>query len=405
MLSTKPLPGPFGVEIEGIDLSKLMSDELQRELMDLFHEHQVLVVRDQSLEFEEFDRLTKCFGRQDAHFLDHLRMRGHPAILMLSNIFEEDHPIGVFEGAAFWHTDVAYRDPPNSATIVYALECPEGGCPTGFADAFGAYDALPQPMQERIDDMMVLHHYGNRDDMDEDSRNSAERLTPEQKQNVRNVFHPLVKRHPITGRKALYGVAGSSFGIVGMPDDEAVALLDEYSAGAGLAFNRGIYALAHDTWSGDVSLRGDLVTNDELEWTGQFRFVRYDGNLPVRDPGATRVPLDPNARNARSRIVSSIGARFEPSAAWSHELKGTLYWESFLFSDRFDDVILAEGDPFVFDASFDFDTSLRRPGLEYAGTYRHDADEARGLTLSYGARVEREELGSAGMTGLDHYEP
>ncbi|MCH7565469.1 MAG: TonB-dependent receptor, partial [Gemmatimonadetes bacterium] len=147
----------------------------------------------------------------------------------------------------------------------------------------------------------------------------------------------------------------------------------QYSTGAGLAFNRGIYALAHDTWSGDVSLRGDLVTNDELEWTGQFRFVRYEGNLPVRDPGATRVPLDPNARNARSRIVSSVGARFEPSAAWSHELKGTLYWESFLFSDRFDDVMLADGDPFVFDASFDFDTSLRRPGLEYAATYRHDA--------------------------------
>ena len=227
MLSTKPLPGPFGVEIEGIDLSKLMSDELQRELMDLFHEHQVVVVRDQSLEFEEFDRLTKCFGRQDPHFLDHLRMRGHPAILMLSNVFEEDRPIGVFEGAAFWHTDVAYRDPANSATIVYAIECPEGGCPTGFADAFGAYDALPQSTKARSDDMMALHHYGNRDDMDEDSRTSAERLTPEQKRNVRNVFHPLVKRHPITGRKALYGVAGSSFGIVGLPDDEAVALLNE----------------------------------------------------------------------------------------------------------------------------------------------------------------------------------
>jgi taurine dioxygenase len=159
-------------------------------------------------------------------------MRGHPAILMLSNVFENGKPIGVYEGAAFWHTDVAYRDPPNSATIAYGLERPRGGCPTHFADMFSAYDALPASMKERIDGMVVLHHYGNRADMDESSRTSAERLTPEQKKRIANVFHPLVQRHPITGRKSLYGVAGSSFGIVGMPDDKAVALLDELKAHA-----------------------------------------------------------------------------------------------------------------------------------------------------------------------------
>ncbi len=227
MLSVQRLPGAFGVEITGLDLSKPMDDKTQREFFDVFHASQVIVLRGQSLEFEQFDRLTQCFGRQDPHFLDHLRMRGHPAILMLSNIFEDGKPIGVFEGAAFWHTDVAYRDPPNSATIVYAIECPRGGCPTNFADTFSAYDALSDAMKKRIDDMVVLHHYGNRADMDENSRTSAERLTPEQKMQVKNVFHPLVKRHPVTGRKSLYGVAGSSFGIVGMPDDEAVDLLDE----------------------------------------------------------------------------------------------------------------------------------------------------------------------------------
>ena len=227
MLDVKPLPGPFGVEVSGVDLSQPMDDHAQREFLDIFHQHQVIVVRNQKLEFEQFDRLTKGFGRQDPHFLDHLRLRGHPAILMLTNTFEDGKPVGVFEGAAFWHTDVAYRDPPNSSTIVYAIECPKGGCPTYFADTFGAYDALSDSMKKRIDDMAVLHHYGNRADMDENSRTSAERLTSEQKKNVKNVFHPLVQRHHATGRKSLYGVAGSSFGIVGMPDDEAVDLLDE----------------------------------------------------------------------------------------------------------------------------------------------------------------------------------
>ncbi len=230
MLAIKRLPGVFGVEISGVDLSKPLDDETERAFLDAFHNYQMIVVKNQSLEFEEFDRLTKCFGRQDPHFLDHLRMRGHPAILMLSNVFENGKPIGVFEGAAFWHTDVAYRNPPNTATIVYALECPRGGCPTQFADTFAAYDALSSSMRKRIDELVALHHYGNRADMDENSRTSAERLTPEQKKRIENVFHPLVQRHPITGRKSLYGVAGSSFGIVGMPDDEALALLDELKA-------------------------------------------------------------------------------------------------------------------------------------------------------------------------------
>jgi len=225
-ISVKPLPGAFGVEVEGVDLSRPLDGATERVIMDAFHGGQIMVIRGQDLAFEEFDRFTRRFGDQDAHFLDHLRLRGHPAILMLSNIFEEGRPLGVFEGAAFWHTDVAYRDPPNSATIVYALECPAGGCPTHFANMYAAYDDLPQSTKDRIDGMRVIHHYGNRDDMDEDSPYSAERLTAEQKKKVRNVVMPLVRRHHVSGRNALYGVAGSSFHIEGLPDGEAVDLLD-----------------------------------------------------------------------------------------------------------------------------------------------------------------------------------
>ncbi len=227
MLSVQPLPGPFGAEISGIDLSQPLEDETMREILEVFHRHQIIVMRDQKLAFEDFDAFTKNFGDQRPHFLDHLRMRGHPAILMLSNVFEGERPTGVYEGAAFWHTDVAYEDPPNSSTIVYALETPDGGCPTEFADCFTAYDDLSQKTKDVIDGMTAVHHYGNRWDMDEDSPTSAERLTPEQKARVANVHMPVVRRHHVTGRKALYGVAGSSFGIVGMPDDEAIDLLDE----------------------------------------------------------------------------------------------------------------------------------------------------------------------------------
>jgi taurine dioxygenase len=177
-------------------------------------------------------------------------MDGHPSILMLSNIYDDGRQLGVYEGACFWHTDVAYETPPNSATIVYSIKTPrDGGAPTYIADMFGAYDSLSESMKRRIDALVVLHHYGNREDTVEGSPTAAERLTAEQKRRVRNTFHPLVMRHPITGRRSLYGVAGSSFGIVGMPDDEAIALLDELKEHA----TRPEFTTAYDYEPGDIA--------------------------------------------------------------------------------------------------------------------------------------------------------
>lgn len=249
MVSYKPLPGPFGVEITDIDLTSASVDDL-RQVVSIFHREQFVVIRGQTLDLPQFDSFTQQFGSQRPHFLDHLRMQGHPSILMLSNVFENGRQIGIYEGACFWHTDVAYEDPPNSATIVYAIRVPKTrGAPTYIADMFSAYDALPEKMKQRIDDLTVLHHYGNRDDEVEGSPTAAETLTPEQKARVSNVFHPLVMRHPVTGRKSLYGVAGSSFGIVGMPDDEAHDLLRELAAHA----LRPEFTTAYDYNEGDVA--------------------------------------------------------------------------------------------------------------------------------------------------------
>ena len=230
-ISQKPLPG-FGMEISGVDLSKPLRTKIVQEILSVFYTHGLIVIPDQNLTFNQYDTFTKKFGRQKPHFLDHLRNENHSAILNLSNIFENDRPIGVYEGAVFWHTDVAYQDPPNSATIVYTRQWPQNGCPTYFSDQMAAYDGLTENMKKMIDSLIVIHHYGNRADMNTNSRTSAEKLTQEQENRVRNVCHPLVKEHPVTCRKALYGVCGSSFGIVGMPEDEACQLLDELAVHA-----------------------------------------------------------------------------------------------------------------------------------------------------------------------------
>jgi taurine dioxygenase len=85
-------------------------------------------------------------------------------------------------------------------------------------------------MQRRIGPLVAIHHYGNRNDLDEASRTVASVLNDEQKARMPVITHRVARAHPVTGRKALYAVSGSSFGIVGMPDDEARELLDELAA-------------------------------------------------------------------------------------------------------------------------------------------------------------------------------
>jgi len=106
MFTTKALPG-FGMEITGVDLSKPIDEETQKSILRAFHKHGVILIRNQALDFEAFERFAAMFGQPKRHFLDHLRWQNHASVLLLSNVFKNGKPIGVYEGAAFWHTDVA----------------------------------------------------------------------------------------------------------------------------------------------------------------------------------------------------------------------------------------------------------------------------------------------------------
>ena len=226
MLISMSLDAPFGVEIG--DFSATTNDQAtMKALLEAFYENQFIVIPRQELDVGQFNAFCSWFGTPEPHFLDHLRLPGYPAVLTLSNMTKDGRQIGVHEGASFWHTDVAYRVPPNSTTITFSVVAPAKPVELEIANMVQAYEDLPASVKREIDGLRVLHHYGNRADMDEKSPYSAETLTEEQKKRVTNVYQPLVVKHPITGQKALYAVAGSSFGIKGMKDEVALSLLDE----------------------------------------------------------------------------------------------------------------------------------------------------------------------------------
>lgn len=173
-----------------------------------------------------------------------------------------------------------------------------------------------------------------------------------------------------------------------------------YSAGGGVTYQRGNYDLPNDTWSRDGSLRIDATASERLDLKGLFRFTHMDGNLPVRDPGATRAPLDPNARNRRNRIATSLHATINPRSQWRHRIGVSVYRDDFQFVDRRDDVTAAQMfDFFIFDATFNFDADLWRTKVDYVGTTgRGLFGNDGGIALSYGAAWEREDLSNV-ITG------
>jgi taurine dioxygenase len=136
-------------------------------------------------------------------------------------------PTGLADAGTYFHTDYSYLDVPARATLLYSIQVPSKGGDTLFADQYAAYDELPSGMKKRIEGLVALHHYGNRDELDKGSRTVASVLNEAQEKKMNWVRHPVARRHPVTGRTALYSVSGSSFGIEGMPQDEAVDLLDE----------------------------------------------------------------------------------------------------------------------------------------------------------------------------------
>ncbi len=163
----------------------------------------------------------------------------------------------------------------------------------------------------------------------------------------------------------------------------------QYSTGVGVGLNRGVFELPHDTWTGDASLRVDYLPSSNWDVSATLRYLRYQGRLPVRDPGATRVALDPNARNERDRLASSLRARYSPSERWSHQLRADLFLDDFLFHDESDGLDPADYPFFVFDANLDFTERLLRPRLEYQGSVRSGSwGTGNGAVLTFGTLWE-----------------
>ena len=229
MLTVRRSSAPLGAEIRGVNLAHDIEDAAFRQIVDLFHEHEVVYFRDQSLTPEQHIAFSRRFGELERHVRQECCRPGYPELFVVSNILENGRPIGSQDAGLFWHSDLCYLREPSRGSLFYAREVPQDtrGNPAGdtlFASATAAYEALPEADKRLLEGLKAVNSYAKGYYRDRKSGPRKE-LTEEQKRRTPDVEHPIVRTHPYTRKKCLFVNEGYTARIAGMSEAESDALL------------------------------------------------------------------------------------------------------------------------------------------------------------------------------------
>jgi taurine dioxygenase len=222
MVQIRRMGQQIGVEVTGVDV-KTLNDAGFAPIYQAWLDCNVLVVRDQELTMQDFLRYSCRFGTVVPHPSKSTRHPEVPEITMLGiNKFSADGTLNQAiyrRGAEGWHTDGAYEAVPFKATQLYGLAIPSTGGDTLFASMYAAYDGLPERLKTRLNGLVGGFTYGG--------RRKSQALLNEEDRDWKPVFHPIVRTHPETGRKALYFDPGKIVSIEGIEETEANDLIEE----------------------------------------------------------------------------------------------------------------------------------------------------------------------------------
>jgi taurine dioxygenase len=221
-----PSQDTIGAEVLDIDLAGPISEQAFARIEEAFNAHSVLCFRRQVLNEEQLIAFARRFGEIERNFLTQYAHPQFPEILYVSNIKENGRNIGHADAGRVWHTDMSFTARPPRATLLYALEVPfENGVALGntlFSSAAAAHDSLPPELRQRIAGLRAIHQVAGRR-----ARTGTGQWDQAQRREQPAVVHPVVRTHPRTGRKCLYVSKGECEGIEGLPQDEALALIDQ----------------------------------------------------------------------------------------------------------------------------------------------------------------------------------
>lgn len=235
MLDIAFADAPLGHEIQGIDLSEPLPDDVFADIEVAYDRYGVVVFRDQHLTPEQQLAFSRRFGPLSRYVLDRYNHRQWPEIFVISNIVENGEPAGMADAGRYWHTDMWLTHTPPRGSILYALEVPvRDGEPLGdtwFASTAAAYDALPEDMRRRLDGLEAVFStekylaFRARTNKDIDNPTGQASQQALSELGSGDIVHRLVRPHPRTGRKCLYLCEGVISRIIGLEPEESDALI------------------------------------------------------------------------------------------------------------------------------------------------------------------------------------
>jgi taurine dioxygenase len=204
----------IGAEIFGVDLSEPLSNQQFQEVYDALMDRLVIFFRDQKLDVEQHKAFGRRFGKLHVHPAAPSVLPGHPEILVIK-ADERSHRVAGEE----WHSDVSCDPEPPMGSILYLTEVPpDGGGDTMFANMYLAYETLSEPIRKMLDGLTAVHDgehvYRGRYGVDD-----AGKTFP-------RAEHPVVRTHPVTGKKCLYVNRPFTTRIVGLSKSESDAILE-----------------------------------------------------------------------------------------------------------------------------------------------------------------------------------
>lgn len=226
-IGVRKLTEHIGAEVEGVDLSRPIDGAQQVDIGAALVAHGVLVFRGQDLPPAMHVDFSARFGPLIGHVVSRFNLQDHPQVTILSNISNErGEKIGADRAGMLWHSDMSYMRRPSLGSLLYAVECPPVGADTEFASMYGAHDALTPDLRRRIEGRAGIHdypwHYAT-------YLTHRPPLTEAEKAKTPPVRHPVIRTHPVTGRRALYVSEGLTRTIDGMDDAAGRDLVVEVS--------------------------------------------------------------------------------------------------------------------------------------------------------------------------------
>jgi taurine dioxygenase len=222
-----PTGAALGADVRGLDLSGEIDGKIFRDIYKAWNDHLVLRFRDQRLDDNALVTFSRRFGELDMAPTPAPGERmvvTLPEVAVISNIVVGGKVVGSLGNSELvWHQDMSYNELPPKASLLYGIETPSAGGETFFYNLYKAYGTLPQVLKSRIQALSCKH---------DATRNSSGQLRKGFEERYSNAerpgaIHPLVVRHPESGRSSLYLGRRPNAWIVGLSDADSDALLDE----------------------------------------------------------------------------------------------------------------------------------------------------------------------------------